>query len=393
MKLVAITDCIHYKKNGCVYNMNPILTKQLDFFFKYFDDIILVAPITLVVHEEISLITYNKDNLNKIKFISTEIVGGNSLKDKLKIIFNLYNWLKLFWEIRNKDLFYLRFPNNLNIVSFLLYHILRKKIIITYTGTWENYKNEPIWYRVQKMFIKYLHRGPAFVYSLPNSLPYKNIFSSFSPSFTNFEWMAQKARIAEKIRLIKSGEVHKIQFVTVGSVIDYKNQLLAIKIVQYLFIRGINAILKIIGSGGDYLDFLRRYVAENSLQEIVLFEGFKVGSELDEIYNSGHFLIHTPIIEGYGKTPQEGLFYGLIPILSEFPFSSFFTGSSKERGFIVNEQDLLNDKLFIGIESIIENKDIWEEFMIRCFEFSNTITLDFWAEDYLNEIKKMQYEK
>jgi glycosyltransferase involved in cell wall biosynthesis len=392
MRLVVISDCTHYLINGRVYNKNPILTKQFDFLFKSFDEIILVAPLEKKLEDVINLKNYSYYKSNKLSFKGTCLVGGNSLKDKFKILRNLPNWIKLFWSIRNYDLYYLRFPNNINIISFILYWILNKKIIITYTGTWNNYKNEPITYRIQKLFIKYLHRGSAFVYLTEEDSRFKNIIPSFSPSFSHNEIVLQEQNIIDKIGSIKKAENNKIKFVSIGSIIDYKNQLLSIKLIQYLVNGGVNANLKIIGTGNEYMALLKGYVEQNSLQAYISFEGYLVGIEMENICKNSHFLVHTPKIEGYGKTPQEGLFYGLIPILSNFPFSSYFVGNSNQRGFIFDESDLLKKDLLNNIKKIYENKEIWVEYVNSCYEFSKNLTLDAWTAQFMNEVNKYKIE-
>jgi len=304
----------------------------------------------------------------------------------------LPNWIKLLWSIRNYDLYYLRFPNNINIISFILYWMLNKKIIISYTGTWKNYKNEPITYRIQKLFIKYLHRGSAFAYLIKEDSRFKNIIPSFSPSFSYYEIVLQEKNIIEKIGSIRKVENSKIQFVSIGSIIEYKNQLLSIKLIQYLVNNGVNANLKIIGNGNEYMAFLKGYVEQNSLEAYISFEGYLVGIEMENICKNSHFLVHTPKIEGYGKTPQEGLFYGLIPILSNFPFSNFFVGDLNQRGFIFNESDLLKKDLLGNIKNIYENKEIWVEYVSMCYEFSKNLTLDVWTAQFMNEVNKYKIE-
>jgi hypothetical protein len=128
------------------------------------------------------------------------------------------------------------------------------------------------------------------------------------------------------------------------------------------------------------------------LQSYITFEGYLIGIELENICKSSHFIVHTPKIEGYGKTPQEGLFYGLIPIISNFPFSSFFVGNLNQRGFIFDESDLLEKDLINNIKKIYENKEVWVEYVNSCYEFSKNLTLDVWTAQFMNEVNKYKIE-
>jgi glycosyltransferase involved in cell wall biosynthesis len=389
MRIVVITDCIHYKVGDSISNKNPILTKQFNSLLTHFDKVVFVAPIINNISINGQLNYYSQALIDKTTFYAAPMAGGDRIWDKVKLAIIVPKWLKLFWQIRKFDIYYIRFPNNLNIISFLLYKLLNNKIVITYTGTWENYVNEPFTYRIQKYFIKYLHSGPAFVYSINKSQKFENIISSFSPSFTKKECELQRPRIVERIDCINKLRNEQIQFVIVGSVMEYKNQLFAIRLVHYLCERKMDIRLRIVGSGGDYLKELKKIVLDDSLDKIIFFEGYKSKDELDKIYQESHFLLHTPKIEGYGKTIQEGFFNGLIPILTNFPYAKFFTGDKNERGIIIDQESLLTNMFFDEIYSIINNPFQWTSMVNNGFEFASSLTIDSWVETYLSEINQM----
>jgi glycosyltransferase involved in cell wall biosynthesis len=393
MKIVAITDCIHFLDRDRICNKNPVFTKQLEALFANFEEVKLVVPILNMEVENASFVYYSNAFTQKADFFGYPPVGGNKVIDKLKILWVIPHWLKIFWKLRNNDLYYLRFPNNLNIVSFLFYFLLKKKIVITYTGTWDNYKNEPWTYRLQKNAIKYLHKGPAFVYSIDNANLKKNVFSSFSPSFSLLDCINQELVIEQKVEQITCNKRDRLEFVSIGSVIEYKNQLLAIKVIEYLVKHGLIVRLRIIGSGNDdYIRQLIEIVDAKELNNFISFEGYKSGKHLESILKESHFLIHTPKIEGYGKTPQEALFYGLIPILSDFPFASFFVGNHNERGILINDENYSNGELLKMINSLLEDATKWGKMIESCFEFSKKLTLDKWVDSYMNEINKLKIE-
>jgi glycosyltransferase involved in cell wall biosynthesis len=393
MKIVAITDCIHYVVGDRICNKNPVLTKQFEALFANFEEVNLVAPILKSKDENANFVYYSKSFNEKTSFFKCPSVGGNKFIDKLKIVWVIPKWLKVFWKLRNHDLYYLRFPNNLNIISFLFYFILKKKIIITYTGTWENYQNEPWTYKLQKNIIKYLHHGPAFVYAIDDFKLPKNVFSSYSPSFSRLDCEIQELLIKQKVEKIALFKTLKLEFVSIGSVIEYKNQMLAIKAIEYLAKNGLAVRLRIVGGGeGEYLRELKKIVQEKALNNMIYFEGFKSGIQLETILRDSHFLIHTPKVEGYGKTPQEALFYGLIPILSNFPFAKFFVGNQNERGILINDDNFTNGELLKMINFLLSNAVKWGKMVENCFEFSKNLTLDNWVDSYMDEINKLKIE-
>ena len=388
MNIVVITDCVHYKIEDVICNKNPILTKQFDALFNHFSNITLIAPLSSK-KDKISVCHYNRNTYAKMTYISTNEVGGNSVLSKMKIFLNIVNWLKIFWCLRHNKLFYLRMPNNVNIISFIFYYILGKKIFITYTGTWEKYKGEPITYRLQKFFVKKIHNGPAFVYSNKDNGGAKNIYKSFSPSFSAYEYVNRKSSIEKKMRVVLTDMKKKLEFVSVGSIVEYKNQLLGIKLVQHLFISGLPVRLRIIGNGVQYLNELKEYTKKNNLNGIIHFEGFKTENELNNIYKESDFLLHTPILEGYGKTPQEGLSFGLIPILSNFPFSRFFVGSNNERGFLLDDNPVSFKYICENIWCLLDDRKKWTDMITNCYNFAGNLTLDEWVTEYVAKINKL----
>ena len=389
MNLLVISDCTHYRSSTGIGNKNPILCKQFDALFKYFDSVTLLAPLSNEEQPGNLISKYNYLSAAKLNFIPTPTVGGGTIANKIKLMLAIPIWFKLFWNQRNHDLIYLRFPNNLNIISFLLFRLIDKKMFITYTGTWRSYSTEPFTYKIQKSFIKYFLKGPAFVYSTDLFLDKDTrIIGSISPSFSLLDLLGHETIVHRKIKKINSVGIETINFACIGSIVEYKNQLLAIEFISYLNTRGLKTKLKIVGSGSDYLEKLRKYVSKKELESIVEFSGYKPLSELIHIYEEADFLLHTPKIEGYGKTPQEGLAFGVIPILSAFPYAMFFTGDSFERGYVLENSDNLFELGFNYIIDLVKAPDKMIEKINACYQFAFSLTIESWCENYIFNLNK-----
>lgn len=383
MNLVVVSDCIHYKLGNKIGTKNPIFNKQMDMLFKDYSQIVLVAPLCLEDGEIKNFSFYSVSTYAKMIYYPTKNVGGNSITDKLKLLVYIPKWIKLFYSLSHNDMFYLRMPNNLNLISFLIFWMLNKKMFITYTGTWESYSKEPLTYKIQKFFIKYLMKGPAYVYDSTNSKKYRNLIPSFSPSYSESDFLNQKVIIEEKIALASQMRLKKLEFISVGSIVKYKNQLLGIKLIEKLHNSGFNVRLKIVGSSSDnYLEELKQYVLENNLTEVVYFLGYKNWDELTRIYCNTNFILHTPVIEGYGKVIQESLAYGIIPIMSNFPYAYFFLGNVNKRGIIFNNDDFSYQHVIDFLNSVLNDENKWCELVLNCYNFASNLTLEKWAEEY-----------
>ncbi|MCZ2222885.1 MAG: hypothetical protein LC122_04565 [Chitinophagales bacterium] len=116
MRLAIYSDCVHVKTNsGKVGTDVHIFVRQMEMLSKYFSEVHIFCPFTNYKENDI-VTTYTQKH---IYFHSLKKLGGNSLKDKLKIFFYLTSWFKAYKQ-GNKlsDIIYQRFPNNIYIPGF-----------------------------------------------------------------------------------------------------------------------------------------------------------------------------------------------------------------------------------------------------------------------------------
>lgn len=387
--ILVVSDCVHYIHDGRLCNHNPIYTKQMSALFALFGKVTLIAPQGKLGGDFNNLSYYhNAEVLANLSFVATPNVGGNSISDKLKIVKTSYTWIKLFWKHRNNDLIYLRMPNNLNIISFVLFRVLSKKIFISYTGMWANYAGEPFTYRLQKWFISNLLNGVAFIYSPTDTAPMNGnrLIPSHSPSHN-------RAEIAEmqKKRANKVSDSNCIRFLSVGSVVKYKNQLRAIEIIKFLNAQEVNAHISFAGRLSDYHNELVHYINEYQLTDKVVFHGHLSATDLENLYKSHDFLIHTPLIEGYGKTIQEGFLHGLPAIVTDFPYAHYFKGDTN-RVFILQDTTHSHAELLEYIMKFITSKDYRDAVFQDIDCFLNEHTIEHWLRQYQVAIQEKLIE-
>jgi glycosyltransferase involved in cell wall biosynthesis len=353
--------------------------------FELFDKVTLIAP-QGQLGKEFNKLSYYDDttNLANLSYVPSPKVGGNSIIDKLKIIKTIFIWLVLFWKHKNNDLIYLRMPNNLNIFSFLLYRILSKKILITYTGTWKDYNGEPLTYRLQKWFISNLQNGVSFIYSptVISHLYEGRIIESFSPSNSRVE-----IDNMQKLRTHKKINMNCIKLLSVGAVVRYKNQLKSLEIVKFLNEQGIHTEISFAGKLSDYHKELLLFIKKYQLLDKVIFHGQLSFKELHNLYISHDFLIHTPTIEGYGKTIQEGFMYGLPAIVTDFTYADYFKGNTNRVYILKDTADS-----YIGLLDFIKQYYTSTNFRITVQQDINTFlhehSIEHWIDQYKKAIQK-----
>ncbi len=384
MNLGIISDCLHVKDmNGRIGSFVHIFVRQMDCLSSDFDCTIICAPV-ISLNESHPTISYYENPA--IRFIELPQVGGSKLSDKIKLIRTIPVWIKAFIKLSAQtDIFYQRFPNNLNIPGFFYSHIVGKKKFASFTGTWEGYKGESLTYRLQRLALLRLFNGPVFVYSV-DKIDNERIFSNFSPSYTNSEWQEEEHNLQIRFqRILDFSSKSKLILINVGSLIPYKNQIFLLESAKLLNEHKINFHLYVVGHGQEHKN-LYNFIIKNSLENHITLTGQLSPSLLRNLYHEADFLIQPSLIEGYGKVPIEGMLHGVVPILSNITLHPYFVGKDRERGGIFTCDDPQNivDSLML----FINNKDRWRSALIAGRQFSFSFTMENWKLKIISSLKK-----
>jgi glycosyltransferase involved in cell wall biosynthesis len=383
LKLGLISDCVHTQTpDGKFASENHIYIRQMEALSCHFDEMIICCPfINYEANKNIS--TYNKSN---ITFMPLPNVGGDSLKAKLKLLFTIPIWLKAFYHINKKvDIIYQRFPNNLNIPGFFFFYCIRKKVFATYTGTWPAEPNQPITYRFQKWLLKKLFRGPVWVYDERENLG-KNIFSGFSPSYTQQEWNEEIEQVAGRVEQLNNQPLASLKIVTVGSLNTNKNQQYILNTCLLLKEASIPFHLTIVGIG-PLKEQYEYFVLQKNLQDNVTITGALNYKQLREVYRQNDFVVQAAVSEGFGKVPIEGFFHGLIPVLNITALAPYMTDNGR-RGYLFNVIE--PQSLFTVLKQIYFTQPA--KLLAQKIEegriFAKTQTLENWASMYHQKIEE-----
>ena len=320
--------------------------------------------------------------LDNIEFIALPNVGGNSFKDKMKLIGAIPSWIRAFKNANSRsDIVYLRMPNNLNIPGFFYFKLKQAKTFAQYTGTWKNYATEPATYRFQKWLLKHFFKGPVWVYTDDNNLG-KNIFKGTSPSYNLQEWNEETNQVKEKLGKLNNGRIEMPVFISVGALVPNKNQQFILNAFKILKEQKFIFKLYIVGDG-----FLKeqyeKFIDENNLHDCVTLTGKKNFYELRNLYRESNFLIQAPFAEGFGKVPIEGFFHGVVPIISNTALADEMIGRN-ERGFKFNNDDI--EMLIKIIREVTTNNNTISHMIVNGRAYAKEHTIENWIEAYIKEI-------
>ncbi len=377
-RLAIISDCVHFKTpDGRVATENHIFLKQMEALSAHFSHTIICCPF-----EDFSGDKIYTGYCADIEFYPTPNVGGDAISDKFAIVKTIPVWWKIFNKLyKQSDYFYLRFPNNLNIPGFFYFNFKSKPLFASYTGTWKNYTGEPATYRFQKWLLRKYFKGPVWIYAEVKDKE-KNLYEGFSPSYNLQIWEEESRHVNQKITRFKNGIPENPVFISVGALVAYKNQQFILE--AFLLLKKSNFKFKlfIIGDGplkSTYEDFIQ----ENQLSDCIVLTGKKTYQEMRFFYRQADFLLQAPVTEGFGKTPIEGFFHGVIPFLSNTLYGKKMTGIEK-RGFVFSTEKP------IKLANIIKEKILDNNLLASMIEigrqYAKEFTLENWVNDYMKKL-------
>jgi len=381
-RLAIISDCVHtHDEQGNVATENHIFCRQMQALASFFEHTIICCPFVKKSFENV-VTAYER---NTIEFVQLPNVGGNLLKHKLEVIKTIPAWIKAFKKVsKQTDLIYLRMPNNLNIPGFLYFYFKRAKTFATYTGTWNNYKGEPVTYRFQKWILKNLFKGPVWVYTTDTILQ-KNFFKNYSPSYSLNEWNEETEQVCSRIETFRLHKIKKPVFITVGSLVGYKNQQYVLEVCRKLREKNFCFHWFIVGEGSLKNQYIK-FVKDHHLEDCVTITGQKSYRELRQLYRASHFLVQPTLVEGFGKAPIEAMFHGVIPVLNKVAMAEEMTGNGK-RGYIFSADN--PERLEELIYKIMNEQNRFAD-MIECGrKYAQDQTLENWAKYYVETINDL----
>ena len=153
---------------------------------------------------------------------------------------------------------------------------------------------------------------------------------------------------------IKS-ELKKIKLINVGSLVNKKNQILALEIVKNILQKGFNVELTFLGDGPEK-NKLIEYSIKLGIQNRIHFAGI-VKNVNEYLWNSNIYL-HTATYEPFGLVLIEAMAAGL-PVVSLDGKGNRDFINHNENGYIFKEQD---PKIFAEvIIKLFENKKLYQE--------------------------------
>ncbi|GEQ86798.1 glycosyl transferase [Patiriisocius marinistellae] len=368
MKLLVVTLAPTLKTDYGFKSYAPYV-KEMNIWMEDVSEVTIVSP---TKYKPVLLTDAFKRNDITVK--SIPFLKFSSPWFALKsVVFIPFILFRLILEMKKADHIHLRCPGNIGLLGCLTQVFFPSiKKTAKYAGNWDPKAEQPLSYRFQKWLLsntfwtknmQVLVYGDWFNQS-------KNIKSFFTASYRTSE-----------ICQFESNRFHApFSFLFVGSLVNGKRPIYAIKLIEKLIKNGFFCSLKFYGDGIKREE-LETYVVNNNLQESILFMGNQNADSLKLAYQNSDFSILPSKSEGWPKVLAEAMFWGAIPIATPVSCVPWMLNFG-ERGVLLN-LDLEKDKMTIS--KLLSNREKLLLMSKKGIEWSQQYTLD----TFETEIKKL----
>ena len=351
MKLAVFTHVQHIKKGKLLYGYAPYVN-EMNIWFKYADEVIIVAP---VIKANLTAIDTNYCH-DKITLYETTSFDVTSIKNIFKTIVKLP---KMVWQIyvamKTADHIHLRCPGNMGLLAAIVQIAFpKKKKTAKYAGNWDPKAKQPVTYKIQRWLLRttcLTKNMQVLVYGeWPKQT--RNIKPFFTATYSENEIL--NTPTSPQKPAFKEG----IKFLFVGTLSQGKQPLYAMQLVEKLLTLGHQVALDFYGEGVLRSE-LETYIAAHHLADTITLKGNQSKETLKEAYQNSHFLILPSKSEGWPKAVAEAMFWGCVPVATAVSCVPYMLDYGN-RGVLLHEHlekdttillDLLNDSKAYELKS------------------------------------------
>lgn len=346
MKFLIVTHVPHAleQKQYCGY---APYVQEMNIWLKYVDELIVVAPLENKKPTAIDSFYVHKN----IDFRKVSHFSLTHFKKNISSIFKLPQIsFQIFKAMYQADHIHLRCPGNIGLLGCLVQILFPSKPkTAKYAGNWDPKAQQPWSYRLQQWIL-----NNTFLTQNMQVLVYgewegntKNIKPFFTATYSEKEKMPLQ-------KLDLKGNIH---FVFVGTLVQGKNPLYAIQLIEIMFNKGYKVSLDLFGEG-LLRSHLEAYIQSRKLESYIKMRGNHTQEVLKKAYQESHFVLLPSKSEGWPKAVAEGMFWGCVPMSTPVSCVQHMLGQG-ERGLLLQmdlEQDVQQITLLLQDQKEFQDK-------------------------------------
>ncbi|MCW2119461.1 glycosyltransferase family 4 protein [Flavobacterium sp. 7A] len=360
MKFLIVTHVPHITAQNRFFAYAPYVN-EMNIWIENVDELSILAPKSV---ETLSAIDtcYVHDRIQFIPVANFDFLNSkNSFLAVTK--FPKICW-KMFKAMQQADHIHLRCPGNIGLLGCFVQILFPNKTkTAKYAGNWDPKSAQPWTYKLQSWLLnnRFLTRKmTVLVYG-----EWQNLSANSKPFFT------ATYREAEKIEIQKRTFKGAIKFLFVGTLVQGKNPLYAIQLVEQLLSKGVSATLELYGEGVER-HMLEDYIVKNKLENSITLKGNQNREILQQAYQNTHFVLLPSDSEGWPKAIAEGMFWGAVPIATAISCVPYMLDHG-QRGILI-EKNL--DKDVVAICDHINNVQKYHTVSAKAWAWSQQFTMD-----------------
>ena len=369
MVLTIISNTPHYKKGEVISGWGPTI-REINQLAILFSNVYHIAPLYNDIIPNIAERYISK----KIKFIPIKPAGGNGIRNKLNILYQIpKNLLTIHKYCKIANSIQFRAPTNLGLYVLPYLSILNKdKTWIKYAGNWSQ-KNPPISYYFQKLWLN--SQLNKFKVTINGSWPdqEKKFLSFENPCFTEKE-----LKEANKHGIKKTFNESLI-LCFVGAIEEWKGVSLILEALKEIeFYDSINCIY-FVGDGSQLV--VSRSFSKQIENIKIYFTGSLIRQDLNSIYQKSHIILLPSRSEGFPKVIAEATAFGCVPIISNVGSLSQYIND--QNGLILKETNVRN--IINSIRFLVNDRIKLKKMSLEALSIAKNFTF----KEYSKKIERM----
>lgn len=299
-RLVVFSGVEHHIM-GTDYIAHGGFVREIDIWARIFEQVMVVTRLGLgpILSDEVP---YAEPNVSVVCLPAPASTDG--IYGKIKMLFYLPVWLFRSLNLLSiNDVVMARGPESIGFLGWLVTRFKKLPRFAKYVNQWDDYKNEPVGYRLQKKIYRDGNfGGPVMIYGAmderrPHLVPF------FPVGISQLEWERAGSQIKQRV------PPPPFRLLFVGRFVYIKGIDILLDAFNILNEKRDDLILDIVGDG-PLRSSIETRIAHYGLSNVHL-HGWLPPNKISQFYIHAHILIHPSRIEGFGKVLVEAMNYGL----------------------------------------------------------------------------------
>lgn len=368
MKLLIISHTRHYLSDAGIVGWGPTI-REINYLAKYFESVTHVGTFYAGETAPASSMAYQGHN---IRFVPIEPFGGDTLMQKLRILGEMSENLKIIrQELKNADVFQFRAPTGIGVYMIPYLLLQSKPGWFKYAGNWVQ-KNAPLGYAIQRWMLKTQRR---FKVTINGHWPrqHEHCLSFENPCLEEFEREIGQNSIESK---------------------DYDGVLDFCFVGRLELAKGVANIvdafvgwnhprigkIHLVGDGNEKTLFQSKTEGDDRF----VFHGFLNRNQVGTLLAQCHVFLLPSQSEGFPKVIGEAANYGCVVVTTDVSCIGDYIKEG-QTGSLIGENENNSARLRQVVEKLLNNREL-KKMALSAHRMAHQFTYEYYLEHIRNSV-------